>query len=75
MILLGAMAGTLLGEVLLFTLPDGVVKDFFVMAWEPSFGPGTINLLIFSVTFGFTLKVNLVGAIGVGIAIYVLRWY
>ncbi|MCA9744144.1 hypothetical protein KC734_21585 [candidate division KSB1 bacterium] len=74
-ILLGALAGTLLGELIGLVLPDGVVKDFFIAHWDLVLGPGTLNVVLFSITLGFTLKVNLIGFIGIGIAIYVLRWY
>lgn len=74
-ILIGAMAGTLLGELILMVLPDGVVKDFFVASWTLAVGPATLNAMLFSITFGFTCKINLIGFIGIGIAIYILRWY
>ena len=74
-ILLGALFGTLLGELLGLVLPDGVVKEFFIRSWAPEFGPATLNLVIFSLTFGLSLKVNISGVIGIFIAIYVLRWY
>ncbi len=74
-ILLGALFGTLLGHLLGLILPEGVVKEFFLRSWDPQFGPATLDLNLFSLTFGFTLKVNAVGVIGVAIAIYVLRWY
>ena len=70
------MVGSLLGELIIFVLPEGVVKQFFVKPlWEPSFGPTTLNVIVFSITLGLTLKINLVGFIGVLVAIYMLRWY
>ena len=74
-ILLSALFGTLLGELLGLVLPDGVVKEFFVRSWSPEFGPATLDLVIFSITFGLSLKVNISGAIGILIAIYLLKWY
>ena len=74
-ILLGALVGTLLGELLGLVLPDGVVKQFFTEAWMLSLGPGELNAILFSITFGFKLKINIVGVLGIGIAVYILRWY
>jgi len=74
-ILLGALLGTLLGELIGMALPDGVVKQFFIKAWTLALGPGELNAVLFSITFGFKLKINVVGVLGIGIAIYILRWY
>jgi hypothetical protein len=74
-ILLGAMAGTILGEVIGLVLPDGVVKEFFITHWNLKLDPTTLDVVLFSLTIGFTFKVNLIGFIGIGIAIYILRWY
>ena len=74
-IILGAMIGTLLGELIELVLPVGVVKDFFIAEWILELEPKSLNLELFSITFGFTYKVNLIGFIGIGIAIYILRWY
>ena len=74
-ILLGAMLGTLLGDLIGLVLPDGVVRQFFITSWTLEVGPATLNAVLFSLTLGFTYKINLIGFIGIGIAIYILRWY
>lgn len=78
-ILVGAMAGSAVGEVigLMFGhfLPGSMVEKFFLTAAEYTFPPATLPLVICSVTFGFTLKINMVSLIGVGIALYYFRWY
>ena len=73
-ILLGALIGTTLGEVLALILPQGVVKDFFLRSAEFSVGPATLNLVILTFTFGFSIKMNVISVIGIGIAAYLLRW-
>ena len=73
-ILLGALVGSALGEVLGLILPEGVVKEFFLRSAEFGVGPGTLNLVVFSFTLGFTLKVNVIGVIGIGLVAYFLRW-
>lgn len=73
-ILLGALIGTALGEVLALILPQGVVKDFFLRSAEFSVGPATLNLVILTFTLGFSIKMNVISVIGIGIAAYLLRW-
>jgi len=74
-LLFGAMIGSLLGEVIKYALPDGVVKDVFLRSIDIMLGPGVVDLIMFSVTVGFTLKLNLIGIIGLLIAYYLLRFW
>jgi len=73
-VLLGAIIGSALGEVLGLILPPGVVREFFLRSAHFSVGPAVLNLILFSITLGFSLKVNVTGIMGVFIAAYVLRW-
>lgn len=73
-LLLGAISGTLLGELVGLMLPDGVVKKFFLSGPDLGFDPVKLDLVLMSITFGLTLKVNVVGGIGIFIAVYLLRW-
>jgi hypothetical protein len=73
-ILLGAFIGSALGEVLALILPTGVVKEFFLRAAMFSVGPATLNLVILTFTLGFSMKVNVIGVLGIIISSYFLRW-
>ena len=73
-LLLGAVSGTLLGELLGLLLPEGVVKDFFLKSGVLDFCPATLNAVVFGLTLGLKLKINVVGLIGICFAIYLLRW-
>lgn len=73
-LLLGALIGSALGEIIAFIIPGGVVKDFFLKSVSPGFGPATLNLILISVTLGFSVKINIVGVIGIFIAAYILKW-
>ena len=79
MIFSGAIIGSVLGDVAAALLPESVVRDFFLLAFDTSkFGltePFVLDLRIFSITFGFTLKVNFMGLAGMGVAYYLLRYY
>ena len=70
----GALIGSALGEVVAYLIPAGVVKQFFLKSITASLGPGTLNIIILSLTFGFSVKVNIMGVIGILIAAYALRW-
>jgi hypothetical protein len=73
-ILIGAFIGTALGEVLALILPEGVVKEFFLRSAIFSLGPGTLNLVVFTFTLGFSFKINVISVLGVVIIAYFLRW-
>lgn len=80
---IGAMAGTLTGELLGWILPEGVVKDFFLtsvtfdlagLAGDES-GVIVLNLIMFTLKFGLTLKINFTSIIGIAGAYYFLRYF
>ena len=73
-VIVGLVIGSLLGELLGATLREGWVQEVFTRG--PTVGlttPATLDLRFLSLTLGFTLKVNVVGLIGVVIAAIVLR--
>ena len=73
-ILIGAFIGTALGEVLGLILPEGVVKEFFLRSATFGLSPGTLNLVVFTFTVGFSFKINVISVLGVVIIAYFLRW-
>ena len=73
-IFLGALIGSALGEIIAYLLPDGVVKQALIKAAVASIGPGTLDIIILTLTLGFSIKVNIIGVIGILIAAYLLRW-
>ncbi len=75
MFLFGAMIGSLAGELIKMAIPDGVVKEVFLRSIDVMIGPAVVDLIMFSITLGFTLKINLIGFIGIGMAYYLLRYW
>ena len=73
-IIIGAMIGTALGEVIGILVPQGVVQDFFLKSASASLGPGTLDIILLTVTLGFSFKLNVMGVLGILIAAYALRW-
>ena len=74
-LVLGAILGSLVGEVLKMAVPDGVVKEVFLRSVNLMVGPGALDMIVFSVTVGFTLSINLVAILGMVGAYYVLRFW
>ena len=72
---LGAVIGTLVGEILGFILPEGVVKQFFLLSKTLSVGPGTLNIIMLQLTLGLSITLNVISLIGIAIAYYLLRWW
>lgn len=73
-IVVGLVVGSLLGELLAWMLPEGWVQDLLTRG--PTIGltsPATLDLRFLSLTFGFSLKVNVAGVLGVILAALVLR--
>ena len=79
MIFSGAIIGTVLGDAAAALLPESVVREFFLLSFDSAhYGlaePFVLDLRFFSLTFGFTLKVNFMGVVGMGVAYYLLRYY
>jgi len=73
-VIIGALIGTAIGEVIGILVPQGVVQDFFLKSASASIGPGTLDIILLTITFGFSFKLNVMGVIGILIAAYALRW-
>ena len=73
-IIIGALIGTAIGEVIGILVPQGVVQDFFLKSASASIGPGTLDIILLTITLGFSFKLNVMGVIGILIAAYALRW-
>jgi hypothetical protein len=73
---LGIVVGTVVGEVVGLLLPqDKVIRKVFVNSTDFHLGPIHIDLVVFSFTFGFSLRVNLMSALGVFVVSFLLKWY
>ena len=73
---LGVILGSVVGEVIGLLLPEGnVLRELFVSGKEFRVGPAHLDMVVFSFTIGFTLKVNLVSVLGIIIVAFMLRIY
>ncbi len=72
----GALLGSAVGDLVGYLLPSGVVHDFFIKAVTPGVNPPvTINLLVMTLTLGFTFKLNIIALLGVILMAYLLKWF
>ena len=79
----GAMIGGVLGKLLAWLLPSGVVKDFFLPSLTYHIGGLTknevgvivIDLSIIVLKFGLSMNFNFTSVIGLATAYYILRYF
>tara|TARA_B100000767_G_scaffold213153_1_gene200448 strand:+ start:138 stop:425 length:288 start_codon:yes stop_codon:yes gene_type:complete len=79
----GAMIGGVLGKLLAWLLPSGVVKDFFLTSLTYHIGGLTnnevgvivIDLSIIVLKFGLSMNFNFTSVIGLATAYYILRYF
>lgn len=74
--ILGVVLGSVVGELIGLLLPEGnVLRELFVSGREFRVGPAHLDMIVFTFTIGFTLKVNLVSVLGIIIVAFLLRMY
>jgi len=72
-VVIGALLGTMVGELLGAYLPDGAVKNFFLKSIQFGLEPASLDLHILTLTFGLILKINVLTVIGIiaaGVILY-----
>jgi len=73
LLILGALVGALLGEIIRLLFPGGILEQVFARGVSPGLSPATMDLRVLSVTFGFTLRLNLASVLGIALAVLVYR--
>ena len=71
---MGALIGTVIGEVVATMVPGGTLEKIFSKGIHPGLSPpATLDLKILSISFGFTVKINLSSLLGIGLAFLIYR--
>ena len=73
-ILLGIAVGTVIGEVLGEVLPEGIVRTVLTESAEYRLEPFTLNLMVITLTFGFSLKISFISVLGIFVMVQLLKW-
>ena len=79
----GALIGSLIGQLLGWILPEGVVKDFFLLSISFDLaglvgnesGVVVVDLIIIAFKFGVSIAFNFTSLIGLATAYYFLRFF
>ena len=74
-LVIGAALGTILGDLLALTLPEGVVKQFFLQSVSWGISPVTLDLLVLTLTFGVRFKFSVSSVLGLGAVYYFFRYF
>jgi len=74
-LVLGAVIGGLLGELVGSFLPDGAVKTLFIQSIEIGFKTLTVELYALSFTIGLMVKINFVSVLMIIFVIVYFRWW
>lgn len=74
-LILAAILGGLLGEIIGIFLPDGAAKTLFTQSLDIGFDPFTLHLYAITFTIGFLVKLNFVSFLMVVLAIVYFRWW
>ncbi len=73
-VLLGIAVGTVVGQVLAVALPDGIPRDVLVQSAQFEVEPFTLNLMVITLTFGISLKLNFISVLGILVMVQLLKW-
>ena len=79
----GAIIGGVIGNLMGWMLPEGVVKDFFLTSVNFDIGSSLgsdngiiiIDFKIITLKFGLSLSLNFTSVIGLATAYYILRFF
>ncbi len=74
-LLVGLLFGNVVGEILGILIPENsVVVKVLVNALEYEQTPIKLNLIILTLTLGFSLKINLISLVGIAAAWYYVKY-
>jgi hypothetical protein len=73
-IILGALIGTVIGEILGSLWPGGILERIFGRGITPGLHPpASLDLKIVTLTFGFTVRINLASLLGLLVGAYLYK--
>ena len=74
-IICGALISSSLGLLVSYILPNGVVKDFFLLSKMIGWDPFILDLYIINFTLGLKINISVLSILGMFISWYFLRYF
>lgn len=74
-LILAAVVGGLVGDIIGQFLPDGSAKTLFSRAFEIGFDTTTIDLWAITLSLGMTIKINFVSVLTIILVIAYFKWW
>ncbi|RKX28391.1 MAG: hypothetical protein DRP47_04405 [Candidatus Zixiibacteriota bacterium] len=74
-LILGAVAGGLIGDIIGTFLPEGAAKTVFTKSIEVGFDTIKMDFYALSFIFGLTLKINFMSVLVLLLVIIYFRWW
>jgi len=77
-ILLGGVISTALSMLIAYIMPEGVVRDFFILSKSFGFGQSPnnwVNLGPLRFKLGFFFDISILSIVGIFISWYILRYF
>jgi hypothetical protein len=74
-LLLAAVIGGLLGDIIGTYLPDGAAKTLFTKSIQVGFTPTQVEFYAISFTVGLMFKINFMSALFVILVVVYFRWW
>ena len=73
-IVIGGFVGAVLSRILRAVTNRGPISEFFIQELRPGLDPPmTLDLQLFTLTFGFTFSINLLSLLGIILGIYLYK--
>ena len=74
-LILGAVIGGLIGDVVATFLPPGAAKTVFSKSIQIGFSPARVQFYAITFTLGLMLKINFISVLVVLLVIVYFRWW
>ncbi len=73
-LILGALIGSVMGEVIALLAPGGYIEKVFSKGISPGITPpAVLDLKVLTLTLGVTMKINLASVMGIVLALLIYR--
>ncbi|MGE3155067.1 MAG: DUF4321 domain-containing protein [Nitrospiraceae bacterium] len=72
--LVGGLLGGVMGEILRVIAPHGTIQSIFATSLTPGINPPlSLDLVLLKITFGLSVKMNLLSFLGIILGIYLYK--